>query len=392
VKEQFIELPLRRHKKKGLYRTRSVLQSLSGTQRIYEGRRLVSFCSNDYLGLAQHPDVIKAFKQTADRYGVGSGSSHFLGAYSRVHYELEEALAEFTGYPRALVFSTGYMTNLSILTALLTRHDSVFGDKLNHASLVDAAKLCSASFRRYRHNHVLSLENQLRQSQTRHAMIVTDGVFSMDGDLAVLPDLLATARHYSAILCVDDAHGFGVLGKKGGGISEYFALKPDILSGGFGKALGCFGGFAVGSEAIIENLLQFSRPYMYTTALPPAIAKATHTSLLLSQTENWRRDKLQGLVSYFKNVAKQLELLILPSQTPIQPLVVGESEHAMQLAAHLFRQGFLVNAIRPPTVPKKTSRLRISLSALHTESEIDSLLEQVAIGLKSPEMYVKSAR
>lgn len=373
---------LTRHKKAGLYRVRSVLQGVSGMQRIYEGKSLVSFSSNDYLGLAQHPDVIKAFKQAADEYGLGSGSSHFLGAYSPIHRELEEALAEFTGYPRALVFSTGYMANLSILTALLTRHDQVFGDRLNHASLVDAAKLCGASFKRYSHNPTLTLESLLARSQVRRPFIVTDGVFSMEGDLAPLPDLFKVAQNYSALLLVDDAHGLGVLGKKGGGVSEYFGLKADILSCGFGKALGSFGGFAVGSEAIIENLIQFSRPYMYTTALPPAIAKATHTSLLLLQEENWRREKLWCLIDYFKQVADQLGLPLLPSKMPIQPLLMGEAEQAMKLAAYLLRKGFLVQAIRPPTVPRKTSRLRISLSALHSESDINQLLEQIAIGLK----------
>lgn len=378
-----LDVSLTQRKKAGLYRSRSIFQGLSGVCRIYEGKHLISFCSNDYLGLAQHPEVIKAFKQTADEYGVGSGSSHFLGAYSQIHHGLETALAEFTNYPRAIVFSTGYMANLGILTALADKRDSIFGDKLNHASLVDAAKLCGAPFKRYRHNQVLGLANQLSQSQSRRRFIVTDGVFSMDGDLAVLPHLFETAKNYSAILFVDDSHGFGILGKKGGGIIEFFDLKPDILSAGFGKALGCFGGFVVGSEVIIENLLQFSRTYMYTTALPVAIAKAAHTSLLLLQKENWRREKLYSLINYFRRAAKQLELPILDSGTPIQPILIGEPEKAMQLAAHLFQNGFLVNAIRPPTVPKETSRLRISLSALHTESDINCLLEQVAIGLKS---------
>ncbi|MES2142059.1 MAG: 8-amino-7-oxononanoate synthase [Pseudomonadota bacterium] len=384
------ESVLTRYKAAGLYRARSVLRHVSGVHKVYEGKNLVSFCSNDYLGLAQHPDTIKTFKRAADEYGLGSGSSHFLGAYSHIHFELEEALAEFTGYPRALVFSTGYMANLSILTALITRHDSVFGDKLNHASLVDAAKFCGASFKRYRHSSILSLEEQLNRSQTGRPFIATDGVFSMDGDLAELPDLIKTAKKYSGILLVDDAHGLGILGKTGRGISEHFGLKPDILSGGFGKALGSFGGFAVGSEVMIENLIQFSRPYMYTTALPPAVAKATHTSLLLLQTESWRREKLCHLIDRFKQVARQLELPVLPSQTPIQPLLIGEPEQAMKLAAYLWQNGFLVNAIRPPTVPKKTSRLRISLSALHSEKDIDKLLEQIAMGLKSLEMYVKS--
>jgi 8-amino-7-oxononanoate synthase len=371
-----------RHREAGLYRTRAILQGGSGIQRIYEGKKYVSFCSNDYLGLSQHPDVIKSFKQTADEYGLGSGSSHFLGAYNRIHYALEEALAEFSGYPKALVFSTGYMANLSILTALASRHDSIFGDRLNHASLVDAARLSGASFKRYRHSHIPSLVKQLTYSPSSgKSFIVSDGVFSMDGDLAALPALIDIAKNHSALLLIDDAHGIGILGEKGRGVCEHFGLKPDILSAGFGKSLGSFGGFAVGSETIVEHLIQFSRPYMYTTALPSAIAKATHTSLLLLQKENWRRQKLRYLIEYFKQVAKQLALPVLPSQTPIQPILLGEPDQAMDLAAHLFQNGFLVNAIRPPTVPKHTSRLRISLSALHSEDDIDKLLEQIAIGL-----------
>lgn len=376
-----LEDSLIQHKQAGLYRTRAVLQGVSGIQRLYEGKKLISFCSNDYLGLTQHPEVIKVFKQTADEYGLGSGSSHFLGAYSRIHCELEEALAEFSGYPKALVFSTGYMANLSILTALANRHDSIFGDRLNHASLVDAARLSGASFKRYKHKHIPSLVKQLTDSPGRKSFVVSDGVFSMDGDLAALPDLIEVAKNHSALLLVDDAHGLGVLGEKGAGICEHFGLKPDILSAGFGKSLGSFGGFAAGSEAIIEHLIQFSRPYMYTTALPPAIAKATHTSLLLLQKENWRRKKLCYLIEHFKCAAKQLELPVLASQTPIQPILLGEPERAMKLAAHLRQKGFLVNAVRPPTVPKNTSRLRISLSALHSENDIDGLLEQIAIGL-----------
>jgi 8-amino-7-oxononanoate synthase len=377
-----LESTLIRHKKAGLYRVRATLQHLSGVRKIYEGKSLVSFCSNDYLGLSQHPDVIKAFKETADNYGVGSGASSFLGAYSRIHCELEEALASFTGHSRALVFSNGYMANLSILAALLTRHDNVFGDRLNHASLVDAAKLCGAVFKRYKHNHIFNLEKYLARSEAQRLFIVADGVFSMDGDLVELPDLLKTANKYAATLLIDDAHGLGVLGEKGGGVSEHFGLKPDILSGGFGKALGSFGGFVAGSEAIIENLIQFSRPYMYTTALPPAIAKATHTSLLLLQRENWRREKLRSLIDYFKRVSYQLELPLLLSSTPIQPLLVGEPEQAVDLAEYLFCNGFLVSAIRPPTVPKNTARLRISLSTLHSKSDIDQLVEQLAVGLK----------
>lgn len=370
------------HKQKGLYRERKVLQSLAGMQRRYNDKNFCSFSSNDYLGLAKHPAVIKSFKQAADDYGVGSGSSHFLGAYNRFHHELELALAEFLNFPKVLVFSTGYMANLGILGSLLQRDAAIFADKLSHASLIDGAKLTGASFKRYLHNNLASLEKHLLHSIARRKFIMTDGVFSMDGDIALLPSLIEIAQRFSSTLLVDDAHGIGVLGKNGGGICEYFGCKPDILSGGFGKAFGCFGGFVASNELIIENLVQFSRPYMYTTALPPALAKAVHTSLLLLQTESWRRAKLQSLITYFKQMAQQLELPILPSQTPIQPILIKNTEQTIALSAYLLQNGFLVNAIRPPTVLKNTSRLRISLCALHSESEIDRLLEQIAVGLK----------
>lgn len=373
---------LSHHKQKGRYRERKVLESLAGMQRRYDDKKFCCFSSNDYLGLAKHPAVIKSFKQAVDDYGVGSGSSHFLGAYNRFHHELELALAEFLNFPKVLVFSTGYMANLGILGSLLQRRAVVFADKLSHASLIDGAKLSAALFKRYPHNKLASLEKHLMQSISRQKFIMTDGVFSMDGDIALLPSLVEIAQKFSSTLLVDDAHGIGVLGKNGVGICEHFGCKPDILSGGFGKAFGCFGGFVASNEVIIENLIQFARPYMYTTALPPALAKAAHTSLLLLQTESWRREKLQGLITYFKQMAHQLALPILPSQTPIQPILIKNSEQTMALSAHLLQNGFLVSAIRPPTVPENTSRLRISLSVLHSENEIDKLLEQIASGLK----------
>ena len=376
------EKALSQHKQKGHYRERKVLQSLAGMQRRYNDKNFCCFSSNDYLGLSKHPAVIKSFKQGADDYGVGSGSSHFLGAYNRFHHELELALAEFLNFPKVLVFSTGYMANLGILGSLLQRRSTIFADKLSHASLIDGAKLTGAVFKRYPHNNLATLEKHLRQSPARQKFIMTDGVFSMDGDIALLPALVEIAQRFSSTLLVDDAHGIGVLGKKGAGICEHFDCKPDILSGGFGKAFGCFGGFVASNEVIIENLIQFARPYMYTTALPPALAKAAQTSLLLLQTESWRREKLQGLITHFTQMAQQLELPILPSQTPIQPILINNTEQTMALSAYLLQNGFLVNAIRPPTVPETTSRLRISLSVLHSETEIDRLLEQVAMGLK----------
>jgi 8-amino-7-oxononanoate synthase len=376
------EKSLIQHKQKGLYRQRKILQSLIGMQRRYNDKKFCSFSSNDYLGLAKHPAVIKSFKEAADDYGVGSGSSYFLGAYNRYHHELELALAEFLNFPKVLVFSTGYMANLGILGSLLQRSSALFADKLSHASLIDGAKLSTALFKRYLHNNLVSLEKHLIQSVAKQKFIMTDGVFSMDGDIALLPSLIEIAKKFSSTLLVDDAHGIGILGKNGGGICEQFGCKPDILSGGFGKAFGCFGGFVASNEIIIENLIQFARPYMYTTALPAALAKAAYTSLLLLQTENWRREKLQRLIKYFKRISKQLDLPLLPSDTPIQPILIKNTEQTMALSAYLLQNGFLVNAIRPPTIPENTSRLRISLSALHSEDEINRLLEQIALGLK----------
>lgn len=376
------EKSLNQHKQKGLYRQRKVLQKLSGVHRYYDNKIFCSFSSNDYLGLAKHPAVIKAFKEATDHYGVGSGSSPFLGAYNRFHFELELGLAEFLNFPKVLVFSTGYMANLGILGSLLQRKGALFADKLCHASLIDGAKLSAAQFKRYQHNNPISLEKHLKQSTAKQKFIVTEGVFSMDGDIAPLPALTEAARKFSSLLLVDDAHGIGILGETGRGICEHFASKPDILSGGFGKAFGCFGGFVAANESIIENLIQFSRPYMYTTALPAALAKAAHTSLVLLQKETWRREKLQSLIKYFRKVAKHLDLPLLPSDTPIQPILIKSNEQTMALSAYLLQNGIWVNAIRPPTVPENTCRLRISLSVLHSENEISRLLEQIALGLK----------
>lgn len=372
--EQALDL----HKQKGLFRERKVLQNL---QR-YEGKIFCSFSSNDYLGLSKHPTIIKAFKQAADDFGVGSGASQFLGAYNHLHQELEFALAEFLNFPKVLVFSTGYMANMGILGSLLQKRAAVFADKLSHASLIDGARLNTILFKRYPHNNLTQLEKHLMQCTSKQKFIMTDGVFSMDGDMALLPSLIEIAQKYSSTLLVDDAHGVGVLGKKGMGICELFQGKPDILSGGLGKAFGCFGGFVASNEVIIENLIQFSRPYMYTSALPPALAKAAYTSLLLLQTESWRREKLHRLIAYFKQMAQQLELPLLPSQTPIQPILMRNAEQALALSAYLLQNGILVNAIRPPTVPENTSRLRISLSVLHSENEIDRLLDHIALGQK----------
>ena len=363
-----------------LYRTRRILQSPQGAEIVIDGRDYLSFCSNDYLGLANHPLVIKALQDGAARYGVGSGASHLITGHSAAHHALEEELSEFTGRPRALLFSTGYMANLGVIGALVGPRDTIYEDRLNHASLVDAAILSRARLRRYPHGDMTALENLLRRSESP-ALIATDGVFSMDGDLAPVATLAELARTCNASLMIDDAHGLGVLGKTGRGVLEVLAINPDdvpILMGTLGKAFGVFGAFVAGSEELIETLIQQARSYIYTTALPPAIAEAARMSLKLSQSEPWRREHLHSLIARFRLGAAQLNIPIAASMSPIQPLIVGESEQALALSEKLYARGIVISAIRPPTVPKGRARLRITLSAAHTEQHVDRLLEALS--------------
>jgi 8-amino-7-oxononanoate synthase len=359
-----------------LHRQRPLLDSPQGPEVVVDGRPLVAFCSNDYLGLASHPEVIRALQDGAARWGVGGGASHLVIGHSTPHHELEEALAEFTGRPRALLFSTGYMANLAAVTALVGQGDTVLEDRLNHASLLDAGLLSGARFSRYLHNDAASLAARLDKA-TGNTLVVTDGVFSMDGDLAELPALCAAARDKGAWLMVDDAHGFGPLGAHGGGIVEHFGLGLDevpVLVGTLGKAFGTAGAFVAGSEALIETLIQFARPYIYTTSQPPAVACATLKSLELLRTEGWRRKHLNRLIARFRAGAAELGLTLMDSPTPIQPLLIGDSARAMEFSRLLRERGLLVGAIRPPTVPAGTARLRVTLSAAHSEEQVDRLL------------------
>jgi 8-amino-7-oxononanoate synthase len=361
----------------GLYRSRRIIDSPQGVQLQLDGRTVVNFCSNDYLGLANHPAVVDAFKTAVDQYGVGSGSAHLICGHSMPHHALEEELAAFTGRDRALLFSTGYMANLGVMSALLGRGDAVFEDKLNHASLLDGGLLSRARFKRYAHADVESLNVHL-ENATGNKLIVTDGVFSMDGDFAPLPALSAMAKAHDAWLMVDDAHGLGVIGEHGGGLLDYYGLKQDdvpVLMGTLGKGLGTFGAFVAGSDALIETLIQKARTYIYTTALPPAIAEATRASLKIVIVEDWRRDKLTKLADRFRLGAEQLGLQLMASASPIQPIVIGDSQQAVDISNALLHAGFLVSAIRPPTVPQGSARLRVTLSALHEEQQIDRLLD-----------------
>lgn len=360
-----------------LYRQRPLLESPQGVQVTVDGQQLLAFCSNDYLGLASHPQVAEAMQEGVRRWGVGGGASHLVVGHSTAHHALEDALAEFTGRPRALLMSSGYMANLGAITALVGQGDTVLQDRLNHASLLDAGLLSGARFSRYLHNDPHSLAQRLTRA-SGNTLVVTDGVFSMDGDLAELPALCRTARSAGAWVMVDDAHGFGCLGDSGGGIVEHFGLgleEVPVLVGTLGKSFGTAGAFIAGSEELIETLIQFARPYIYTTSQPPALAWATLRSLRLLREESWRREHLRALISRFRAGAGELGLQLMDSPTPIQPLLIGDSERALQLSAGLRRRGILISAIRPPTVPRGTARLRVTLSAAHEEADVDRLLE-----------------
>ena len=345
------------------------------------GRRLLSFCSNDYLGLAQHPSLVAALARAAGEQGVGSTSAHLICGHRRTHAQLEEALAAWTGRERTLLFSTGYMANLGVLQALLSRGDVCVQDKLNHACLLDGAKLSGAELKRYPHADVAAAARQLAASPEAAALLATDGVFSMDGDVAPLRALAQQCAREHATLMVDDAHGLGVLGDDGAG--SLSAAKLDqhevpLLMATLGKALGCSGAFVAGPAALIEGLIQFARPYIYTTAMPPALAGAALEAVRLAQSETWRRHKLAALIARFRAGAAQLGLPLMDSASAIQPLRLGDARAALQAAQALERRGLLVVAIRPPTVPVGQARLRITLSAAHEEAQVDRLLDALA--------------
>ena len=363
----------------GLYRRRAVQEAPCGATATVDGRVLLNFCSNDYLGLANHPQVIAALQRGAQQHGAGSGASHLVSGHGRAHQALEEELAAFTGRPRALLFSTGYMANLGVVAALCGAQDAVYEDRLNHASLLDAGLLSGARFRRYLHADVASLAGHLAAGAPRRRLVVTDGVFSMDGDVAPLRELAATARAHGAWLMVDDAHGFGVLGPGGRGSVAAAGLGTDdvpVLVGTLGKACGTHGAFVAGSDDLVEYLVQFARPYIYTTAMPPAVAAATRAALALLATEDWRRTRLAGHVARFRAGAQALGYRLLPSTTPIQPVLAADSHAALAFSEALRAAGVLAVAIRPPTVPQ--ARLRFTFSAAHEEAQVTRLLEVLA--------------
>ncbi|MGC1460067.1 MAG: 8-amino-7-oxononanoate synthase [Steroidobacteraceae bacterium] len=371
-------------------RTVTAIESGSGLVHV-DGRRVVNFCGNDYLGLNSHPALTAAMSQCAALTGAGSGASHLVTGHGLEHEKLEEALAQFTGRPRALLFSTGYMANLAAITCLAERDGRVVMDRLCHASLIDAARLSGSQLKRYAHADSTAAAVMLRGGQGAGAnLLVTDGVFSMDGDLAPLPQLAQEAAAADACLIVDDAHGLGVMGPTGRGSLEHFGLDQHvvpILVGTLGKAFGCFGAFVAADEDYIEWLLQTARSYIYTTALPQPVAAAARAALAVALAEPWRRERVLELAARLRQGAAQLDIPLLPSISPIQPVVLGSSVRTLAVSEQLFAAGFWVAAIRAPTVPRGSARLRITLSAAHSEQQVDALLAALEQALRTtPEL------
>lgn len=362
----------------GLKRIRRTLELPCGPQAQLDGRSLISFCSNDYLGLANDRGLVDAACAGARSWGVGSGASQLVSGHLLPHAQLEQKLAEFTGFARALLFSTGYMANLGIVPALVSRGDAVFADRLNHASLIDAVQLSRADSQRYAHGDLAALERLLAASTARRKLIVTDAVFSMDGDLAPLPGLLALAERFDAWLVVDDAHGFGVLGRQGRGSLDHCRLPAVprlVYMGTLGKAAGAAGAFVAGGATVIEWLEQRARTHIFTTAASPVIACVLSASLDLIAAGDARRDHLRRLIAQLRDGLAGTRWRLLPSSTAIQPVLVGENREVLRIAGELYRRGLWVPAIRPPTVPKGSARLRVSLSAAHSAEQVAELVD-----------------
>lgn len=345
-------------------------------------RELINFCGNDYLNLSMHPSALAACKKTVDIYGIGSGASPNVTGYSQIHRECEIAFAQFLNCDRALLFSSGYLANIGTITALANRDDHIFADKYNHASLWDAIRLSGAKLHRYPHATLPHMNTPIDAMK----FLITDAVFSMEGTIADLPALAQTAQNHQALLIIDDAHGVGILGKNGAGTCAHFQLTPDdvpLMICPLGKAFGSMGGIVAGQSVLIETVAQFARSYRYSTALPPAIAATLLTNLEIIQQETWRQEKLFHNVQYFKKIAQERNLVFSSSDMPIQSLIIGDVVKTLALSECLLQKGFYVTAIRPPTVPKNTARLRITLSCAHTEQQITALLDVLAHELLS---------
>ncbi len=381
IAEQLADL-----RRRDLYRQRRIVDGPQGREVAVDGRRLLNFCSNDYLGLAADPRLAEAMQAAVRRWGVGAGASHLVCGHTRAHHELEEALADFTGRPRALMFSSGYAANLGAIAALVGPGDLVLEDRLNHASLLDGGLLARARFERFRHADLGHLATKLADAPADgRTLVVSDGTFSMDGDRCLLPGLVQVARGHGASVMIDDAHGLGVHGRGGRGLVDAAEFTTDdvaVLVGTFGKAFGTAGAFVAGEADLVDLMIQRARTYIYTTAMPAALAATTLASLRLVEAESWRREALAARVAQFRAGATRLGLALAASQSPIQPLIVGDAARALALSAALEARGLWVTAIRPPTVPPGTARLRVTLSAIHQPGDVERLLEALDAALR----------
>ena len=377
-----IERWLTDRRDRGLYRHRRIVGSPQGNEIIVDGRKLLNFCSNDYLGLANDKRLKEAFKQGADQWGVGASASHLISGHTHAHDALEEILADFVGRPRALLFSSGYAANMGTINSLVSEGDHVFQDRLNHASLLDGGWISRAHFHWFKHRDTKNLEEQLERTQgaSGRSMVISDGTFSMDGDFCRIDSIVQVAQKHNSWVMVDDAHGIGVHGQDGVGLIDPKKFSTEdipVLVGTLGKAFGTSGAFVAGEESLIELLIQKARSYVYSTAMPSAIAVATMKSVEIVKKEQWRREHLTDLINIFRDGARSLGFQISDSISPIQPLLLGNPERAMKLSSVLEDAGILISAIRPPTVPEGTSRLRITLTAAHTIGNIEKLLESL---------------
>ncbi|HET6905486.1 MAG TPA: 8-amino-7-oxononanoate synthase [Rhodanobacteraceae bacterium] len=390
---QRLALRIAGRERAGLLRHLRAVEQARDARVVVTGRELLNFSSNDYLGLARHPEVIAALREAANEHGVGATAAHLICGHHREHAALEEELADWTGRERVLLFSSGWLANLGALQALLDRDGVGVQDKLNHASLLDAGKLAGCTLKRYRHADAEGASRQLKTADGTPALLATDGVFSMDGDIAPLRELATLCAREGAVLMVDDAHGMGVLGAHGeGSVAEAGLSQGEVpvLMATLGKALGCTGAFVAGSAALIEGLTQFARTYVYTTALPPALAAAARAAVRIAHNENWRREKLHSLIARFRRGALQIGLPLAESRTAIQPVLLGDVEATMRAAADLEDAGLLVGAIRPPAVPAGSARLRITFSAAHEEADVDRLLDALARVVPHPSKAASS--
>ena len=373
--QSFIQTQLEQRKQNFAWRERRCIDGADGRELNYQGKYYLNFASNDYLGLSQHPDVVAAWQQGASQYGVGSGGSGHVTGFTKAHYSLENELAEWLGYPKALLFVSGFAANQAVITTLMAQSDRILADKLSHASILEAAMHSGAYLRRFQHNHIESLEKHISQSSSGKTLVITEGIFSMDGDSAPLEQLQRVAKQHQAWLMVDDAHGIGVRGSQGRGSCDEDGIKPEILIVAFGKAFGLSGAAVLCDEATADFFIQAARHLIYSTSMPPAQAVALSEALKQVKQADIERNQLKHNIDYFRRNINLTDMRLTQSNTAIQPLIVGENDKSLHLAHFLREKGIWVQAIRPPTVPPKSARLRVTLSAAHQQQDIDRLLE-----------------